>query len=193
MLFNNIASFLPNFKYQSTTIRQFCQFNDKPFFAMVIILHCKHKTVMQKLIIPFLFIISFGGNSQNFGKNALLKNGIALSGYDAISYFKGEPLKGKMSFKNNYEGAIFLFTNQTNLDAFKADPPKYLPQYGGWCAYAMGNEGEKVEVNPETFKIIGGKLFLFYNKFFNNTLTDWNKNEAKLKKAADLNWQKINK
>ena len=55
----------------------------------------------------------------------------------------------------------------------------------------MGAKGTKVEVDPETFKIINGKLYLFYNKYLNNTLTTWNKNEADLKSKADANWQKI--
>lgn len=148
---------------------------------------------MFKTFLFYFLFISFSSFTQNFGKNALLKNGISISGYDATSYFKGEPIKGKATFRASFEGAIFQFVSQANLDLFKADPQKYLPQYSGWCAYAMGHDGEKVEINPETFKIIGGKLFLFYNKFFNNTLDDWNKNETKLKKAADLNWQKLNK
>ena len=61
----------------------------------------------------------------------------------------------------------------------------------GWCAYAMGAKGEKVEVDPETFKIVDGKLYLFYNKFFNNTLESWNKDEARLRSNADKNWSKI--
>ena len=63
---------------------------------------------------------------------------------------------------------------------FASNPAKYEPQYGGWCAYAMGHDGSKVEVDPETFKIINGKLFLFYNRFFNNTLKTWNQDESKL-------------
>ena len=55
----------------------------------------------------------------------------------------------------------------------------------------MGAKGEKVEVDPETFKIIQGKLYLFYNAFFNNTLKDWNKDEANLKLKADANWKSI--
>jgi hypothetical protein len=55
----------------------------------------------------------------------------------------------------------------------------------------MGNSGEKVSIDPETFKIVNGKLYLFYNRFFTNTLKDWNKNEAALKKTADLNWPKL--
>jgi hypothetical protein len=55
----------------------------------------------------------------------------------------------------------------------------------------MGNSGEKVEIDPETFKIIDGKLFLFYNAYFNNTLKTWNKSEASLRAKADVNWKKV--
>ena len=75
-------------------------------------------------------------------------------------------------------------------EEFKKNPAQYEPQYGGWCAYAMGDSGEKVSIDPETFKVLDGKLYLFYNKFFNNTLKSWNKDEAKLKKSADANWSK---
>ena len=55
----------------------------------------------------------------------------------------------------------------------------------------MGANGEKVEINPETFKITDGKLYVFYNAFFNNTLKSWNKEEPSLKKKADSNWKKF--
>jgi hypothetical protein len=69
---------------------------------------------------------------------------------------------------------------------------KYQPQYGGWCAYAMGADGEKVDVDPETFKLMDGKLYLSHNRFSNNTLKFWNKGETNLKQKADANWQKFN-
>ena len=80
----------------------------------------------------------------------------------------------------------YNFSSQANKDLFLKNPASYEPQYGGWCAYAMGYSGEKVEINPETFKILDGKLYLFYNAFFNNTLKSWNKDEVNLKKKADL-------
>ena len=55
----------------------------------------------------------------------------------------------------------------------------------------MGHDGSKVEIDPETFKIIDNKLYLYYNKYFNNTLKTWNKDEANLKSHADVNWKKI--
>ena len=76
-------------------------------------------------------------------------------------------------------------------ELFKKNPAQYEPQYGGWCAYAMGNDGSKVEVDPETFKILNAKLYLFYNKYFTNTLKSWNKDEGRLMKSADANWMKF--
>ncbi len=105
----------------------------------------------------------------------------------------GKPKAGKPEFTTNYEGVIYRFVSQANMDIFKSNPAKYEPAYGGWCAYAMGNSGEKVEIDPETYKIIEGRNYLFYNKFFTNTLPDWNKMEPILKKKADENWGKLNK
>ena len=118
---------------------------------------------------------------------------VAISGYDPVSYFKGEPLKGKSQHKVVYNGATYLFANENNLKSFEGDPGKYEPQYGGWCAYAMGKTGEKVEINPKTFKILDDKLYLFYNKFFTNTLETWNEDEKNLKAKADENWTKLTK
>jgi hypothetical protein len=76
-------------------------------------------------------------------------------------------------------------------NSYLKDYKKYEPQYGGWCAYAMGSTGEKVEIDPETFKIENGNLYLFYHTWTNNTLNKWNKEEMKLKAKADKNWQNI--
>lgn len=116
---------------------------------------------------------------------------IALQGYDAVSYFEGKPVSGKTELKWNYNGIVYQFATRTNLEKFKSSPEKYEPAYGGWCAFAMGEKGEKVKIDPETYKILDGRLYLFYNFWGNNTLSDWNKNEKKLKAAGDRNWMKI--
>lgn len=121
-----------------------------------------------------------------------LEKGIALSGYDPVSYFKKNPTKGSKSYVVVHEGVTYQFSSAANAETFKKNPAANEPQYGGWCAYAMGAaNGEKVEINPETYKIINGKLYLFYNKLFNNTLSDWNKDEGNLKVKADKNWQRV--
>lgn len=113
---------------------------------------------------------------------------LSVAGYDVVSYFTGKPKKGSQQFIVNHMGITYYFSSQSNLDLFKKSPEKFEPAYGGWCAYAMGNSGEKVEVDPETYKIVDGKLYLFYNAYFTNTLLKWNKDEKNLKPKADKNW-----
>jgi len=121
-----------------------------------------------------------------------IDKGLAIEGYDPVAYFTaGKAVKGKSDITATHNGVTYRFASTQDRDKFNAAPDKYEPQYGGWCAYAMGAKGEKVEVDPETFKIIDGKLYLFYNKFFNNTLESWNKDEARLKTHADQSWTKF--
>ncbi|MFN0030613.1 MAG: YHS domain-containing (seleno)protein [Flavobacteriales bacterium] len=120
------------------------------------------------------------------------ENALALQGYDPVAYFtQGKAVKGSSAYSVNVDGLIYQCSTAVNKQLLEKDPKKYEPQYGGWCAYAMGNMGEKVDVNPETFKIVDDKLYLFYNAYFNNTLIDWNKNETSLKQKADVNWKKF--
>ncbi|MEZ0486360.1 YHS domain-containing (seleno)protein [Fibrella aquatica] len=121
-----------------------------------------------------------------------LDNGLAIQGYDPVAYFsQKKAVKGIASQSYSIKNVTYRFSTVANLKAFQEHPERYEPQYGGWCAYAMGAAGEKVEVDPETFKIVDGKLFLFYHTFINNTLTKWNRDEANLHKKADTNWSKL--
>ncbi len=149
------------------------------------------KKIVIILLSSFIFIQGFSQNSELRKKHFNVKKNLALEGYDPISYFDGKPTEGKEELKLSYEGIVYQFATQANLNKFKTKPSIYEPQYGGWCAYAMGESGEKVKVDPETFKIINGKLYLFYNFWGNNTLTDWNKSEKKYLEAGDKNWKKL--
>ena len=143
----------------------------------------KHQLTLALLLVTSMAL----AQTKDFN----LKKQVALDGYDPVSYFDNKPEEGTAEIKTTYNGVIYYFINQQNLSKFKANPSKYEPAYGGWCAYAMGETGEKVKIDPETFKIIDGKLYLFYNFWGNNTLTDWNKNEKTLKTKAEQNWKKI--
>lgn len=123
-------------------------------------------------------------------KHFNLEGDLAIQGYDPVSYFAGEPREGKKEHSYLFRGVRYYFADSRNKETFNANPDKYEPAYGGWCAYAMGEKGEKVKVDPETFKIIGGKVYLFYNFWGNNTLDDWNENEGQLKSSADRQWKK---
>ena len=120
------------------------------------------------------------------------KSGVAIQGYDPVAYFESsKAIEGKQSFNLLVDGITYYFSSTQNKELFRANPAKYEPQYGGWCAYAMGATNEKVEIDPATFKILNGKLYLFYHTWVNNTFTKWNKDEASLKAKADNNWSKI--
>ncbi len=121
-----------------------------------------------------------------------LDNELALQGYDPVSYTRNSPIKGMTEWQARHNGATYLFANKANLEAFQADPAAYEPAYGGWCAWAM-LEGDKVDIDPKTYKIVNGKLFLFYNGFWGNTLEKWNtlaadQGEETLVTQADQRW-----
>jgi YHS domain-containing protein len=150
------------------------------------------RVLFTSLLILVVSNIVVAQQSDGVRKTHLnIKKNIALDGYDPVSYFDGDPREGDDNFSLTHRGVIYKFSSATNLNKFKASPEKYEPAYGGWCAFAMGENGEKVKVDPETYKLIGGKVYLFYNFWGNNTLEDWNMNEKKLKASADQNWGKI--
>lgn len=142
------------------------------------------------LVALLMMATSWGQSAEKRKGNYNTENGLAIQGYDPVAYFKGNAVKGKKEWVATYEGITYRFATAANKEAFIKNPASYEPQYGGWCAYAMGSYGKKVEVDPETFKIVDGKLYLFYNAYFNNTLKSWNEDEPALKKKADLTWKK---
>ena len=145
----------------------------------------------------FFVILLLGVSSFLFAQNREsdrvkqfnLEKGTGIQGYDPVAYFKaGKAVKGTPKIEYVHSGIKYHFSSDANKKEFESNPSKYEPQYGGWCAFALGDYGKKVEINPETFKIVDGKLYLFYNAFFNNTLKSWNKDEKNLKEKADKNW-----
>ncbi|MEC4005692.1 YHS domain-containing (seleno)protein [Flavobacterium sp. SUN052] len=144
------------------------------------------------LFVAFISVTTFAQTAAKRASEFNLEKKVAIQGYDPVAYFtQKKAVKGKSTIASTYEGVTYYFSTQGDKDLFLKNPEQYEPQYGGWCSYAMGATGEKVEVDPETFKIVDGKLNLFYNAFFNNTLKSWNKDEKNLKAKADANWKKF--
>lgn len=119
------------------------------------------------------------------------KEGVALQGYDPVSYFIDRPLAGNPQITSSYDGATYYFSSEENKAKFEAAPEQYIPQYGGFCAVAV-SEGKLVPVDPETYKVTDGKLYLFYNGEFGNTKPQWEANEATLRANANDYWDKGN-
>ena len=114
-------------------------------------------------------------------------NGIAIGGFAPVAYFSGEAQAGDPAITADHEGATFRFVSEANRDAFNANPAKYAPQYGGYCATAM-SEGKIFEVDPTNFKVTNDRLFLFYKGEAGDTLPDWNADEQKRTADADKHW-----
>ena len=87
-------------------------------------------------------------------------SGVAIHGHDPVAYFvDGKPVMGRAELRHIVNGATYWFANDSNLQAFKADPAKYEPQYGGYCAYGVA-QGYKPDIDPTAFKVVDGKLYL---------------------------------
>lgn len=119
------------------------------------------------MLIATIFAVSaFAAPPINTLTNSSLfarETGIAILGYDTVSYFtEGKPVKGKDEFATEWMGAKWKFSSQKNLDMFKAEPTKYAPQYGGYCAYGVANDS-LVKIEANQFSIIDGKLYLNYD------------------------------
>ena len=141
----------------------------------------KKLPILLFLLFPLILFVQ----EKNIDEKSL-----AIGGYDLVSYFtQDNPKKGKESIALNWEGARFLFANQENKALFKKNPEKYLPAYGGWCAYAMV-KGKEVEINPKAFHIQQGKLYLFYKTNWVDTRIKWIKNPIAYKAKADQAWAK---
>ncbi len=145
------------------------------------------KKLTFSLIVLFIGISSYAQQIDYY-----LDSGYIAEGYDVTEYFNNNTVEGNKSFTTTYDGAKYKFTSIENLEKFKANPNKYVPQYGGYCAYALASNGKKVDADPETYEIRNGKLFMFYNSWGKNTLKSWKKEgPAILKPKADINWEKV--
>lgn len=146
-----------------------------------------------------LSLLVFGMTStavaQDQGKVFTNKENVAINGYDVVAYFNAyKAVEGNKKHSVELDGVTYYFSSAANAKTFKENPSAYQPAYGGYCAFAMAMNGSKVPVDPTTFKIRDGKLYLFFNDLYKgepmNTIIPWNAQEAELVGKADANWSK---
>lgn len=132
--------------------------------------------------------VAFAVDEQNISKGATLAGpGLAAHGYDVVSFFGGQPVLGTDKFAIAHDGATYRFANQANLDAFKANPAKYEPAFGGYCAYGVAL-GKKFDGDPRYWKVVDGKLYLNLNA---DIQSKWSEDIAGNVNKANGNWSKI--
>jgi YHS domain-containing protein len=144
--------------------------------------------ILKTFFAAFALLLSLGGLAHADQITNFTKDGVAIAGADPVAYFTmNKSVIGSADFTTEWNGVTWRFSSAENRDAFKAEPAKYAPQYGGYCAIGT-SFGKKIPVDPTQFKIEGGKLYLnssagSQGMFLKDTM-------GAIKKA-DTNWTKI--
>jgi len=145
------------------------------------------RTTKQLLAVALLFgtaAIAMAGAGAQPDVN-VSKDGVAIEGYDAISYIsEGRPLQGSTRFETRWNGAVWRFTSAAHRDTFLADPARYAPQFGGYCAYAV-SQGHTANGDPLVWKVVDGRLYLNYSTSVQRT---WEKDVPGYIAEARANW-----
>jgi YHS domain-containing protein len=140
------------------------------------------------LLVLFASAFAALGAGPAAADNVFTQNGVGVSGYDPVAYFAdGKALLGSAQFTAEYHGIAYKFASAAHRDAFTADPEKYLPQYGGYCAYAAA-KGALAKTDPEAFTVLNGKLYL---NFSEDIRQRWLPRSTEFIHAADLNWPQL--
>lgn len=135
-------------------------------------------------------VVCLLANEQTLAGEYFERHGAAIDGYDPVAYFTDmKPVKGLPDFQASYQGSTFYFVSAAHRDAFTADPGKFAPQYGGYCAFGMA-KGYKATIDPAAFTVVGDKLYLNYN---GTVRALWVLDIQGYIKKADHNWHDVKK
>lgn len=116
------------------------------------------------------------------------KFGVAIQGYDPVAYFTfSSPVKGRAEFSSTHDGATYWFSARRHKEMFDREPAKYVPQFGGFCAYGVSRNAV-VPIDPEAWQIVDGRLLLQKNKSIRD---DFNADAAGNLRKADANWPQL--
>lgn len=147
---------------------------------------------MTMRILTLTFLISIVSLSQLSAqqKYSCTADEIAFYGNDLVSYYTNNVILGKKEFSLDYDGLKLQFANKENLDKFKKDPNKYLPEYGGWCAIALAS-GSLLQPDFNHYKVQDGQLLFFEVRAFFNGKTAWERDPDINKIVADNKFKEI--
>lgn len=139
--------------------------------------------LLAALVIHGLSATAFAGEFYDSG-------GAAIKGFDPVAYFKeNKPVRGSETYTARHKGSLFRFASAANRDAFAAEPDRYAPQYGGFCAYAVA-KGYKAKIEPDAFTVVDGKLYLNYDL---RIQAEWRKDIPGYVRQAEKNWPEMSK
>jgi YHS domain-containing protein len=143
---------------------------------------------MKNFLVILLLLAGSSGVAWSQKSQVFITDEGAIRGYDPVAFFKDHaPVRGLREISHIWGGATWYFASEENRKLFVADPEKFAPQYGGYCAYGTA-DGHKAPTQTETWSIVDGRLYFNYNK---QVQKDWKKNQAELIKRADENWPTV--
>lgn len=140
---------------------------------------------IKKFLAPVLMLLtlSFGATAKDYAHSTP-----AVQGYDVVSYQTGKrPLRGNGNFTSIYQGATYQFSSKANLATFESNPEKYVPAYGGYCAFGV-SVGKKFIGDPEVWRVVDGTLYLNLDAGIQD---QWLKDVPGRIKTANTKWNKI--
>jgi YHS domain-containing protein len=144
----------------------------------------KRCSILCTLTICVTWLLATGTQAGEFFE----RNNLAIDGYDPVAYFtERKPVKGSSEYRSDFQGSTFQFASAAHRDAFAADPPKYAPQYGGYCAYGMA-KGYKAAIDPAAFTVVRDRLYLNYSE---SVRTRWLSDIPSYIQKADANWPEV--
>lgn len=115
------------------------------------------------------------------------RDNVAVGGYDVVSFYSGKPLEGNADYIVAFKGAVWQFSSEANRDLFNNNPDAFIPQYGGYCAWAVA-KNKLAKGSPEYWHVEDGKLYLNFNK---RIAKRWQRKIPKFIETADARWPEI--
>lgn len=153
--------------------------------------HTRRTFLIGSSLIAFALTTTIPASASNPKSRAPLNvdsKGLALRGYDPVAYFTaGQPRSGRPELTSTVEGATYRFASAANKAAFDKEPQRYLPQYGGFCAWAAA-QGYKADADPRAWSIVDGRLFVNYSASVHRS---WRAEQARFIRQGDANWPKV--
>ncbi len=152
------------------------------------------KKSINILVVVMMMVLGTNVSAQNKNANNIDDSKIALQGYSPVSYLDlGIAQKGLKEHKATHDGLAYYFTSEAQKKSFESNPKKYLPQYGGYCAFGV-SVGAKFRVDPNKFVVKDGKYFLFLYDLEVDAQQLWvTGNHKELVEKANMNWTKLSK
>lgn len=151
--------------------------------------------ILKTIVTVIAFVFATTISAQDNMANNIDNSNIALEGYSPVSYLDlGLAQRGNKTYKSEYQKMAYYFTSAEQKATFDKNPSKYLPQYGGFCAFGI-YAGAKFRVDPNKFVVQDGKYYLFLNNVELDAKQLWlaENNHTKLKGVADTNWESLSK